>query len=379
MPRRGESIWKRKDGRWEARYISSRDKDGKAHYSSVYASSYQEVKLKRATAIAMLNQPVEKAHQDKAGVSFAFAACQYLASRKGEIKESSLSRYGDLLTWYVYPQFGETSVADITLYEIEKLSADLISHGGKSGTGLSAKTVKDTMATIKQVIEYAVKIGFRSADSIPVEYPRQNNPPIIILSPSDQRKLRSYVLEHQSPVTIGILLALYTGIRIGEVCGLMLCDFHLDDGFLTVSRTVLRIRDTDDTSSAKTKVIISSPKSSSGNRNIPLHSELVPLLKKQIQINEHPDDTYFLTGTVNPSEPRSYYSKYKRILKKIGIQQYTFHALRHTFATQCIEIGIDPKTLSEILGHSNVQLTLDRYVHPSLDAKRKAIERLSFK
>ncbi len=375
MPRHGESIWKRNDGRWEARYISARDESGKAHYSSVYACSYKEVKKKRETAVAMINEQNQEMKGPDIPVSFSDIANLFLISCKTKIKESSLAQYKDLLTWYIYPYFRDKSIASLSKEELARFSASLICSGGKKGVGLSPKTVKDILVLINQILSFAESKGFSIPHSISAEYPRQQSSPIIILSLSDQRVLEDYLLKNQNPVTLGILLTLYTGIRIGELCGLMWCDFNLVDDVLSISRTILRVHNSEDMSN-KTKLIVSSPKTTSGSRNIPLHSEIVTLLKDQRQLRDYSDSSYFLTGSDIPTEPRNLYAKYKRILKRIDLQEYTFHALRHTFATRCIENGVDAKVLSEMLGHANVQITLNRYVHPSFDIKRKAIERL---
>ena len=378
MPRHGENIWRRKDGRWEARYIRFRDKNGKAHYSSVYARSYQEVRQKKESALAKARAKQEVTNVSDSNINFESVANEYLKSRTGEVKESSISRYRDLLTWYVFPQIGEKPFTDLRSNDLKELSAELLNHGGKAGAGLSSKTVKDTLAVVKMVVTFSEKKGICPAESVSFEYPRQSNSPVVIFLPTDRKKLESYILTHQDSVTLGILIALYTGLRIGEVCGLMWSDFHLLDGFVSVSRTVLRIRNSDIESGERTKLVVNSPKTSAAARNIPLHSGLLGLVKKLKQNNGQPENAFFLTGNEKPMEPRNYYLKYKRILNELGIPQYTFHALRHTFATRCIENGTDPKALSEILGHSNVQITLNRYVHPTFDAKRNAIERLSF-
>lgn len=378
MPRRGESIWKRKDGRWEARFIKYRDAKGKAHYASVYAGSYRDVKKKRADALSNTTLYTHSDLQTTASLTLKSFSLEYLQIHKSEIKESSFSRYYDLLTWYVFPTLGEKPLSDLRKEDFQALSAELSQKGGKSGCGLSPKTVKDIVTLLRQILTYANQRGLLKVSSFPLEVPRQMGSQIVVMTPSDQKTLEDYITANCTPVSFGIMISLYTGLRIGELCGLMWKDLNLEDKLLTVSKTVIRIDNPDDAISKKTKLIIDKPKTAMSERKIPIHSNLLPYLEKLILGCTNPETAYFLSGLEKPTEPRNYYEKYKRILRLCGLQGYTFHALRHTFATRCIENGVDPKTLSEILGHSNVQITLNRYVHPSLDAKRRAVERLSF-
>ncbi len=378
MPRRGENIWKRKDGRWEARFIKYRDTMGKAHYASVYAGSYRDVKKKRADALSNIALYPQRDLRPAVLQTLKSFSLEYLQVHKPEIKESSFSRYNDLLTWYVFPKLGEKTLSDLRKEDFESLSSELSQRGGKSGSGLSSKTVRDTITLLRQIIKYADQRGLLMASSFFLEAPRQTGSPIVVLSPSDQKTLEDYIASNCTPVSFGIMISLYTGLRIGELCGLMWKDLNLEDRILTVSRTVIRIDNPEDLRSGKTKLIIDKPKTVMSERKIPIHSNLLPGLAKLILRCANPGSCYFLSESGKPTEPRNYYEKYKRILRICGLQGYTFHALRHTFATRCIENGVDPKTLSEILGHSNVQITLNRYVHPSLDAKRQAVERLSF-
>ncbi len=254
MPRHGESIWKRKDGRWEARYIASRDSNGKAHYSSVYAGSYQKVKKKRADAIAVMRQSITVESKKDSSTSFTVVANEYLHTRQSALKESTLSHYSELLTWYAYPQLGEKPISAITQEDIDLLSDNLLNHGGKADDGLAPKTIKDTMVLIKQVMSYAEKRYLKCHSEIVYPYPKQRGCQVVILTPADQKSLEAYIFSHQSPVTVGILLALYTGIRIGELCGLMWSDINLVDGILSVSKTLLRIENTDPANQPKIAV-----------------------------------------------------------------------------------------------------------------------------
>ncbi|MDO4541159.1 MAG: site-specific integrase, partial [Syntrophomonadaceae bacterium] len=161
-----------------------------------------------------------------------------------------------------------------------------------------------------------------------------------------------------------------------EICGLRFEDIDLVSGILTVSRTVIRIKVTDEQAATKTRVILDAPKTQSSRRQIPLPAFLIALAAEQCKAAGR-TDAYILTGTQDIAEPRTYYRQYQAILEACGLKPHTFHALRHSFATRCVEQGCDPKTLSELLGHANVKITLERYVHPSMRSKRAVVERLA--
>ena len=170
-------------------------------------------------------------------------------------------------------------------------------------------------------------------------------------------------------------MCLYTGMRIGEVCALQWRDIDLINYTINISKTIQRVSNHETSHSSKTKIVIDTPKSVASKRAIPIPALLCEQLAQRKQADSS-ESYFFLTGSERYIEPRNYYARYQDILIDCGISQYTFHALRHTFATRCIEIGFDPKVLSEILGHTDVKITLDRYVHPSIDRKRACMELL---
>lgn len=168
------------------------------------------------------------------------------------------------------------------------------------------------------------------------------------------------------------MITLYGGLRIGEICALQWKDIHFDTGTIHITKTIIRIQELDPYSNTRTKLLITHPKTTSSHRIIPMPSFIMATLK---DYQQSPDD-FILTGTRKHLEPRSCLARYKRILRQAGLESFTFHTLRHTFATRCVESGFDAKSLSEILGHTNVNTTLQRYVHPSMELKRAQMERL---
>ena len=172
---------------------------------------------------------------------------------------------------------------------------------------------------------------------------------------------------------LGILLCLYTGMRIGEICALKWSDIDLNTQLISVNKTLYRIKNPAG-NNPKTIIIIDAPKSRNSIRKIPIPPFMITRLSDMK--NNCFADSYFLTCSNNHTEPRAYRERYKNFLKSVDVPYRNFHVLRHTFATECIRCGIDVKTVSELLGHSSVKITLDRYVHPSIEDKCRQLQKL---
>jgi len=204
--------------------------------------------------------------------------------------------------------------------------------------------------------------------------PRRSCKSIQVLSKNDPLKLEQFLLQNPCPFHLSIILTMYSGIRIGELCALKWEDISLSNGTIYVHKTLMRIQNNTENAGPKTNVITSIPKTERSIRVIPLPSIIITYIKKYQKSGE----CYLLTGNKDWMEPRACLKKYKQVLQRAEVQSFSFHSLRHTFATRCIEVGMDVKSLSEILGHSDVNITMQRYVHPTLEQKRQQIERLTF-
>lgn len=306
---------------------------------------------------------------------FKKAAEEWLNEKKEQTRESTYSVYHHIVTRHILPKMGDILLDDFS----ERLCNDFLKLKMQQGsllTGdeLSWKTVSDIRGVLKSILERAGKEGRPELLTIRLKMPPQRPFVIEVLTTHDQKRLEKALIKSMSPNHLGILLSLYDGLRIGEVCGLRWGDIDLKKGTLRIERTVMRIQDTDPLSGRKTKVIITPPKTYNSIRTIPVPKDVLQILKD----NQGDKGAYVLTGTDKYMEPRALLSKYKSILKKANLPSYKFHSLRHTFASRCIEQGFDVKSLSEILGHSNVKITMDRYVHPSLEHKQKQMNRLRF-
>lgn len=192
-----------------------------------------------------------------------------------------------------------------------------------------------------------------------------------MLTTAQHNLLTNYLLDSVSPSNLGIFISAVTGIRIGELCALKWSDIDLEKRIITVSKTMQRIKNIG--GKTATKIVITPPKSKTSAREIPVPDVLYSYLKKM----QCDNDCYVLTGDKLFAEPRTMQYRFKSILKKIGLPHVNFHALRHMFATRCVDVGVDVQTLSEILGHCSVELTLNRYVHLSIERKRNCMKLFS--
>lgn len=298
----------------------------------------------------------------------------FFITERFRVKESTFSHYKNITDSHIRPELGQTRLCDIDSTAVERFSYKLMTDGRKDGNGgLSAKTVRDILSILKMILAYGTEKGYFDEKVLKFSLPRVKKQKADILKKEETKILKSKALESRDAYKFGVFLCLYTGLRIGEICALRWEDIDLINGVLYVNRTMLRIYSTDEKPQKKTKIITDAPKTESGRRAIPLPAAVCRELK--IRSINNPS-CYVLTNSTKYIEPRLYYSKYKNFLKECGVSDHSFHALRHTFATQCASLGFDPKSLSEILGHSDVKITLERYVHPSMDIKRNYMNKL---
>lgn len=369
MSRRGENIFKRKDGRWEAR-VPEYKINGEKVYRSIYGRSYTEVKLKKNDYYRSVNH--KKFTKLPESTTFADIADYWLTTIKGTVKESSFTRYHRNVHSYLNPAMGTRTLPEINSNAICQLKDELIESGGKRGDGLSEKTVSDLLSTLKMILMYAEEQGYPVMNAELIRNPKKKKHEVNVIPGRVVSQLEEILLSSDDRISLGILLTLHTGIRNGELCGLRWGDFDFGSGTIRICRTVERIKDLSPLADHKTKVVITEPKTESSKREIPLPKTLCLYLRS----HRGAADEYLLTGTDKPSEPHTLYIRYERFLRRNGFESYTFHAIRHTFATRGIASGFDAKSLSEILGHSDVTTTLRCYVHPSMEEKRSQMETL---
>lgn len=246
----------------------------------------------------------------------------------------------------------------------------------KIGQGLSLKTIKDLIITLKMIQRFGVKyFGWQHVE-LELKYPTQCKSPIIEVLPREcQCKIMKFVREHFTFRNLGILICLNTGMRIGELCALKWKDVDFIEGLIRVNRSLQRIYIIDADGTRTTKVVESTPKTGNSLREIPLSRELKRMLKPFCKVVN--PEYYVLTNEAKATEPRTYREYYRSLMEELNMPRIKFHGLRHSFATRCIESGCDYKTVSVLLGHANISTTLDLYVHPNLDQKRRCIDQMS--
>ena len=300
-------------------------------------------------------------------------AWKWLDSIKWQVKESSYIKYWNLLKTYIVPELGSIPWQALNRETVELFCGRMLSVGGQKKRGLSSKTVSDIMAVLRRVLRYAAERGAVVPFSISSITVKKETKDMKILTRKEERKLYSYLRANLTDRNLGILICMFTGLRLGEICALKWEDISFSERTVHVHRTMQRIQTKDD-SKRKTKIIITPPKSRSSVRVIPMPAELVRILS-----DYHRNRTgYVLTGSKESYvEPRTMERHFEKVLEKAGVEKVNFHALRHTFATRCVEMEFDVKSLSEILGHSNVNITLNRYVHPPMELKRRNMQKLS--
>lgn len=365
MPRRGENVYKRKDGRWEGRVLKT---DGKYQY--VYAKTYKEVREKQKN-----NKDYIKPQEIKISGLATSAAGLFESWLSGDIKNqvkaSTYENYYYCMRKYVIPFFNKAGNKCLTAS-----SAAQFTQAIKACSTLS-ETYKRKLLTIFKTALKEIAEDFSEYAAImkAVRLPKTENREVQVFSLSEQRLIEKAAFAAGDVRALGIILTFYTGIRIGELCALKWADIDQDSGTMCITKTVTRVKDLQSTEH-KTALLVGTPKSSKSMRKIPLPKFLLKMCKENMQYCAN-ENCYLISGTNTPIDPRVYQKLYKKVLESAGVKYRKFHAIRHTFATRALELGIDIKTLSEILGHSNVSITLNIYAHSLMDQKKIAMEKFN--
>lgn len=286
--------------------------------------------------------------------------------KKQYVKKSTFSAYMLLIENHLLPVFGNKS--NIEEDEVQSFVMQKLQEG------LSQKSIKDILIVLKMILKFGAKHKWIEYRQFDIQFPtQQKNNAIEVLTRSHQKKIMMYVQEHFTFRNLGIYICLSAGMRIGEICALTWDDVDVENGIIHIRRTIQRIYTIED-GCRKTELILDTPKTKHAHREIPMSRDLLKMLKpiKKIVNNKF----FVLTNDAKPTEPRTYRSFYKKFMHTLGMPLLKFHGLRHSFATRCIESKCDYKTVSVILGHSNISTTLNLYVHPNLEQKKKCIEQM---
>ncbi|MBO4693088.1 MAG: site-specific integrase [Clostridia bacterium] len=346
MPKRGANIYKRKDGRWEARYVKEILPSGKKKYGSVYAKSYLEVKDKQQFYLSNKNNENNR----KCNITVSQLSVSWLKSIEKSVKVLTFQKYSGIVNNHIIPLLGIFLVKQITSQKINELAAKKLEH-------LSPSTVNEILVVLGEMLSFAEnEYGIIKPKYKMIKEPKTE---MRVLSKSEQQILEHYLMNDIDIYKFGVLFALYTGVRIGELCALKWRD--INEGIISINKTMHRISTINGS-----KIILEEPKTNSSIRKIPVPAFLEAIISQNEGVG-------FVLKTRNgtPVEPRLMQQKFSKYLSLCDIEGATFHTLRHTFATRCVEAGFEIKSLSEILGHASVKITLDKYVHSSLEQKQK--------
>ncbi|WP_170924738.1 tyrosine-type recombinase/integrase [Candidatus Enterococcus clewellii] len=364
MARRGENIYKRKDGRWEGRYIQGRKLDGKICYGYVYARSYKEVRQK------LIEQKISLKMNDPAQVDFEGTVTiwidYWLDEISDTVKVSTYSSYKNKLERYVKPYIGHLPLRKLSSYQINQMIKE-------QSNLLAPSSIRTVYQIVKSCLKEAEKRHFIGSYLFEdIQLPKVIKQRIRTLSLKERQLVTK--LAKQDIHGFPIILSLETGLRIGEISGLKWQDIDFELETLTVSRTLQRLQ-TFSTEGKKTTLLEGSPKTQMSRRELPLSKKMIENLKKMKQGST---SEYVIAIQGKPMEPRTITNHFKRIVAGTTLASISFHSLRHSFATRCLECGISAATISSLLGHTSVKLTLDIYTNATLSEERRAVEILAY-
>lgn len=292
---------------------------------------------------------------------------KWLNEKKSYVKESTYANYSYIVYNYIIPYVGNYNVKKLN----KKVFQDLILNLHEKS--LSNKTIKDIIMVIKSSLRKVFEENKIKSFSLKLVYPKEKNIKTMnVLSKNEQHILMEYIIKNISDKNVGILLSLLCGLRIGEVCALKWENIDLENKIIHITKTIQRIY-IKENNTILSKVVITNPKTIKSNRDIPINDFMY---EKLINLRKN-NNVFVLSGNAQYIEPRTYRNYFTKILKSLNLRHFKYHALRHTFASNLISLKIDYKTVSELLGHSNISLTLNLYVHPSNQDKLECIDILT--
>lgn len=365
MPRRGENIYKRRDGRWEGRILKQ---DGK--YLYFYGKSYKELKekMKKNTE----DKPNKNINQINQSITAQMLFQTWLEEHVAQkVKPTTYESYYHCIHKYVLPYFRQPENEHITKDSVQGF-VQILQEDTSIAQTSKARVLSIFKAALKHILQNSQE-SFYLVEL--VKFPKVYYKEVQVFTMNEQRLMEYEVLRSKDQRALGIIICFYTGIRLGELCALKWSDIDMETGIMSVNRTVSRIK-TFQEEGNKTELFVGTPKSRKSFRKIPLPSFLLKILMESRSTSTS-EESYVLTDKDVPIDPRVYQKFFKRVLQNAGVKERKFHAIRHTFATRALELGVDIKTLSEILGHSSVGITLNIYAHSLMDQKKIAIDKFN--
>lgn len=355
------NVYKRKDGRFEARIYLGRDQSGKRISRSFYGRTAQEAQLK-LTAFYRLIVPEYSVTE----MTVKELLSEWLEIIRTRVRTSTYANYRLKVEKHLIPAFGSIGCCDLRVKHIY----DFIEL--KRSEGLSDRYISDMITLLKSVFRYANR-EYNIKNMVEgLTMHKAAKAEVRVLSEAELVVLKRYILEHQDTSALGVAMSLFMGLRIGELCALKWECVDIENRVVYINRTLQRIKCFD--GSRKTALVIGEPKSKSSRRVIPIPDVLMQLLIKF----RADKDIYILSGRTAPIEPRTMQYRFAKLLKNANLPSVHFHSLRHSFTSACIAAGCDVKSLSELLGHRSVSLTLNLYTHTDMERKRECVSLLKW-
>ncbi|MDT2521729.1 MULTISPECIES: tyrosine-type recombinase/integrase [Enterococcus] len=364
MGKRGENIYKRKDGRWEGRYIKGRRENGKIIYGYVYGKSYHEVR-DSLYAYKLKYQKIIELHGELA-ISVKEWIDQWLMSIEKRVKQSTYAGYSHKIKKYILPYIGNIELNQLSTEDLERVVKTWESNG------LSPSSIQVVFRILNNIISYAVKKKFISENICEfIELPSEKRKKIRALTTLEQKKLEKEAYKTVDSYGLAVLISLRTGLRIGELSALKWKDINFEENYIIVEHTLQRIPLKG--SINKTKLLYSRSKTHTSVRRIPMSKDIKQWLLRRYNLN---DTIYVFSNKNKPCEPRLITYHFHKIRRNVGLQHIHFHQLRHTFATRCLESNADIASVSSLLGHASAKMTLDIYADSMMEQRIQTIDNM---
>ena len=353
------NAYHRKDGRWDVRV--SMYVDGERKSIPFYGKTEEEANEKADRFMETERNAAKCAEKSLTKMTVKDLIYEFLSRKQSTIKKSTLANYRTKSEKHIIPALGHIQCCNITANNIYEF---IESMREKS---LTERYIHDNVVLLKSVFRYANKIYSVKNVLDGIILPKGKKPVIELLSNAELSRLDEHLTACLDLKNLGILIVRNTALRIGEICALQWKDIDLEERVIYVKKTLQRVQVKG--GKKKTELTIMPPKSDKSVRVVPIPDWLVEYLLKY----KNNDDFYVISGNNRPIEPRILQYRFVKILKELDLKHVHFHSLRHSFATNCIALGFDIKTLSEILGHSSVKITLELYVHSDMERKKKCM------